>query len=54
MQSEENISETAKGIYYSNGNYDICHPEKPGGVDDKHAYIVGSGLASPCRMLPCT
>ena len=37
----------SKGIYYSNGNYEaFAHPEKPDGVDDKHAYIVGSGLAS--------
>ena len=37
----------SKGIYYSNGNYEaFAHPEKPEGVDDKHAYIVGSGLAS--------
>ena len=37
----------SKGIYYSNGNYEaFARPEKPEGVDDKHAYIVGSGLAS--------
>ena len=37
----------SKGIYYSNGNYEaFAHPRKPEGVDDKHAYIVGSGLAS--------
>ena len=36
-----------KGIYYSNGNYEaFARPEKPEGVDKKHAYIVGSGLAS--------
>ena len=28
----------SKGIYYSNGNYEaFAHPEKPEGVDDKHA-----------------
>ena len=37
----------SKGIYYSNGNYEaFAHPEKPEGVDEKYAYIVGSGLAS--------
>ena len=37
----------SKGIYYSNGNYEaFARPEKPEGVDDKSAYIVGSGLAS--------
>ena len=37
----------SKGIYYSNGNYEaFAHPEKPEGVEEKHAYIVGSGLAS--------
>lgn len=36
----------SKGIYYSNGNYEaFARPEKPEGVDDKHAYLVGSGLA---------
>ena len=37
----------SKGIYYTNGNYEaFARPEKPEGIDDKHAYIVGSGLAS--------
>ena len=37
----------SKGIYYTNGNYEaFARPEKPEGVDEKHAYIVGSGLAS--------
>ena len=37
----------SKGIYYTNGNYEaFARPEKPKGVDDKHAYLVGSGLAS--------
>ena len=37
----------SKGIYYSNGNYEaFARPEKPDGVDEKHAYIVGSGLAA--------
>lgn len=36
-----------KGIYYSNGNYEaFARPEKPEGVDEKSAYLVGSGLAS--------
>ena len=34
-------------MYYSNGNYEaFARPEKPEGVDDKSAYIVGSGLAA--------
>lgn len=37
----------AKGIYYTNGNYEaFAHPEKPAGVEEKSAYIVGSGLAA--------
>ena len=37
----------SKGIYYTNGNYEaFARPRKPEGVDYKHAYIVGSGLAS--------
>ena len=37
----------SKGIYYSNGNYEaFARPEKPEGVDEKNAYLVGSGLAS--------
>ena len=36
-----------KGIYYSSGNYEaFARPEKPEGVDEKNAYIVGSGLAA--------
>lgn len=34
-------------MYYSNGNYEaFAKPEKPVGVDNKSAYLVGSGLAS--------
>ena len=37
----------SKGIYYSSGNYEaFARPRKPEGVDGKHAYLVGSGLAS--------
>lgn len=37
----------SKGIYYTNGNYEaFARPEKPAGVDNKNAYIVGSGLAA--------
>jgi oleate hydratase len=33
-------------MYYSNGNYEaFAKPVKPEGVDNKSAYIVGSGLA---------
>jgi len=34
-------------MYYSNGNYEaFARPEKPDGVDNKSAYLVGAGLAS--------
>ena len=37
----------SRGIYYSKGNYEaFARPEKPEGVEEKSAYIVGSGLAS--------
>ena len=37
----------AKGIYYTSGNYEaFARPEKPAGVEEKSAYIVGSGLAA--------
>ena len=37
----------SKGIYYSNGNYEAsARPEKPEGIENKSAYLVGSGLAS--------
>jgi oleate hydratase len=34
-------------MYYSNGNYEaFARPRKPEGVDEKSAYLIGSGLAS--------
>lgn len=31
-------------MYYSNGNYEaFARPEKPANVDQKSAYLVGSG-----------
>ena len=37
----------SKGIYYTNGNYEaFARPKKPAGVDNKSAYIIGSGLAA--------
>lgn len=34
-------------MYYSNGNYEaFARPVKPEGVDEKSAYLIGSGLAS--------
>ncbi len=34
-------------MYYTSGNYEaFAHPVKPEGVDNKSAYIVGSGLAA--------
>jgi len=34
-------------LYYSSGNYEaFARPQKPVGVDNKSAYLVGSGLAS--------
>ena len=39
----------SKGIYYTNGNYEaFARPEKPEGVDEKHAYLVGSGYCRRC------
>ena len=33
-------------MYYSAGTYEaFAHPEKPEGVDNKSAYIIGTGLA---------
>ncbi|MDE7045278.1 MAG: oleate hydratase, partial [Acetatifactor sp.] len=38
---------SSKGIYYTNGNYEaFARPGKPEGVEEKNAYLVGSGLAS--------
>ena len=37
----------SKGISYTNGNYEaFARPEKPAGIEEKSAYLVGSGLAS--------
>ena len=34
-------------MYYSSGNYEaFARPKKPAGVDNKSAYIIGSGLAA--------
>lgn len=34
-------------MYYSNGNYEaFANPKKPANVDQKSAYLIGSGLAS--------
>ena len=34
-------------MYYSSGNYEaFVRPQKPEGVDNKYAYIVGTGLAA--------
>ena len=34
-------------MYYSNGNYEaFARPKKPEGVNDKNAYIIGTGLAA--------
>lgn len=34
-------------MYYSSGNFEaFAHPEKPAGVDNKSAYIIGTGLAA--------
>ena len=35
------------GIYYTNGNYEaFARPKKPENVENKNAYLIGSGLAS--------
>lgn len=34
-------------MYYSSGNYEaFARPQKPQGVDEKSAYLIGSGLAA--------
>ena len=34
-------------MYYSSGNYEaFARPKKPADVDNKHAYIIGTGLAA--------
>ena len=34
-------------MYYASGNYDaLVRPKKPEGVDNKNAYIIGTGLAA--------
>ena len=34
-------------MYYSAGTYEaFAHPEKPQGVDNKSAYIIGTGLCN--------
>ncbi|MEE1295386.1 MAG: oleate hydratase [Bifidobacterium sp.] len=34
-------------MYYSAGNYEaFAHPKKPEGIEDKSAYIIGTGLAA--------
>ncbi len=41
------LKKNSKGIYYTNGNYEaFARPPKPDGIENKSAYIVGSGLAS--------
>lgn len=47
-------------MYYSSGNYEaFARPKKPADVDNKHAYIIGTGLAALlqpviwCVMVRC-
>ena len=40
-------SKEALYMYYSSGNYEaFARPQKPKGVDQKSAYIIGTGLAA--------
>ena len=33
-------------MFYTNGNYAaFCKPRKPENIENRHAYIVGGGLA---------
>ena len=42
-------------MYYSSGNYEaFAHPKKPEGVDNKSAYLIGSGLAAIAGVLLCS
>ena len=37
----------SKGIYYASGNYEaFARPKKPVGIEERSAYIVGSGLGA--------
>jgi len=37
------FAKNSKGIYYTNGNYEaFARPEKPEGIEEKSAYLVGS------------
>ena len=39
-------------MYYSSGNYEaFARPQKPQGVDEKSAYLIGSGLAAVAGVL---
>ena len=43
-------------MYYSSGNYEaFATPKKPEGIDNKSAYVVGTGLAGlaafSCRVI---
>ena len=42
-------------MYYSSGNYEaFAHPKKPEGVDNKSAYLIGSGLAAVAALMYCS
>ena len=42
-------------MYYSSGNYEaFARPQKPQGVDEKSAYLIGSGLAAVAGVLLCS
>ena len=42
-------------MYYSSGNYEaFARPQKPQGVDEKAAYLIGSGLAAVAGVLLCS
>ena len=45
--SGANSTKTPRASTYTSGNYEaFARPEKPAGVEDKQAWIVGSGLAA--------
>ena len=56
IQSAANMRKTARAFIIPMVTMKLfARPEKPEGVDEKHAYIVGSGLAfSGGGMFPCS
>ena len=47
QNERKQYEKNSKGIYYASGNYEaFVKTKKPEGVENKQAYLIGSGLAS--------